>query len=491
MARWPGANGLLFAALLSAAGVSIAAKAGEKSATTTDKIVDEVVVQPGKAIVKAAKSAIDELTPDNGKKKSKTLKSKSPGKDAPTATTAQKKPEAAPAADQKAPVNVKDQKPDADKAPVAIETKGGANTPAATSKIPPSFPKTLEDAKAEADAAKKPPPAWTPEEITAAKDRCTAILERINAVAIPEPPLREGACGAPAPIQLVSIGKAPEIAISPPALMTCELAEALETWMKNDIQPLARKHLGADVIKIETMSSYSCRNAYGRVGGKLSEHGLANALDIRGFVTSSAKTAYVLEDWGVTQREINAKIAAAKAAAEKAEADRLAAEKAAQENLKAEKGGPAAAPPAAAAVTSGAPAGGVARNTIVDGVPKLTVTVPGAAPKRGDAPALSVTEPNHLGGLDAKKSKAKVKSIAPESIGAAPAPIKVAGVQINIAIPMAPPPPTAKGDFLHKAHAAACRIFGTTLGPEANAAHRNHFHVDMAQRKVATTKICD
>jgi hypothetical protein len=33
-------------------------------------------------------------------------------------------------------------------------------------------------------------------------------------------------------------------------------------------------------------------------------------------------------------------------------------------------------------------------------------------------------------------------------------------------------------------------MFGTTLGPEANAAHRNHLHVDMAQRKT-DTKICD
>ena len=44
-------------------------------------------------------------------------------------------------------------------------------------------------------------------------------------------------------------------------------------------------------------------------------------------------------------------------------------------------------------------------------------------------------------------------------------------------------------NFCIEAHAAACRIFGTTLGPEANADHRNHFHVDMAPRKF--TKICD
>ncbi|MGL4396103.1 MAG: extensin family protein, partial [Hyphomicrobium sp.] len=67
------------------------------------------------------------------------------------------------------------------------------------------------------------------------------------------------------------------------------MAEALYSWMKSDVQPLARKHLSADVIKIEVMSAYSCRNAYGRAGGRLSEHGLANALDIRGFITSAGK----------------------------------------------------------------------------------------------------------------------------------------------------------------------------------------------------------
>ena len=50
-------------------------------------------------------------------------------------------------------------------------------------------------------------------------------------------------------------------------------------------------------------------------------------------------------------------------------------------------------------------------------------------------------------------------------------------------------PPGPQAQFLRAAHAAACRIFGTTLGPEANEAHRNHFHVDMAERKYK--KICD
>src|SRR5262245_66186845 len=40
-----------------------------------------------------------------------------------------------------------------------------------------------------------------------------------------------------------------------------------------------------------------------------------------------------------------------------------------------------------------------------------------------------------------------------------------------------------KMDFLREAHRSACKIFGTVLGPEANNAHKNHFHVDMADRR--------
>lgn len=43
--------------------------------------------------------------------------------------------------------------------------------------------------------------------------------------------------------------------------------------------------------------------------------------------------------------------------------------------------------------------------------------------------------------------------------------------------------------FLRGAHATGCKIFGTILGPEANEAHRNHFHVDMAERK--TSNFCE
>jgi hypothetical protein len=42
----------------------------------------------------------------------------------------------------------------------------------------------------------------------------------------------------------------------------------------------------------------------------------------------------------------------------------------------------------------------------------------------------------------------------------------------------------AEREFLHMVHQSACRRFGTTLGPDFNAAHRNHLHVDLMNNGV-------
>jgi hypothetical protein len=42
--------------------------------------------------------------------------------------------------------------------------------------------------------------------------------------------------------------------------------------------------------------------------------------------------------------------------------------------------------------------------------------------------------------------------------------------------------PGVKGQFLRDVHVGACRLFATTLSPDYNAAHRDHFHLDQAAR---------
>jgi hypothetical protein len=284
--------------------------------------------------------------------------------------------------------------------------------------------------------------SWTNQEVEFARARCAILLKDLDVVVVPEAPVRDEAlCGSPAPMQLVSIGSSPQIAFSPPPSLTCDMIAALHKWMHSGVQPAARKHLGAPVVRVATMSSYSCRNAYGRAKGRLSEHGRMNAIDIGAFITAGGKTAMVLADWGPNAREIAAREAAKQQ--KKIAAAAEAAQKAAE--------GPkiAATPP-----TLATPGSASLRPSIATTIPGITLQLPTAPPA-----ALSLSQPTRLGGPKSDVS------------------------------PPSPPALTTTAQFLRAAHSSACQVFGTVLGPEANAAHNNHFHLDMSERKVRV--ICE
>ena len=58
---------------------------------------------------------------------------------------------------------------------------------------------------------------WSAQDIQLAQARCAVLLKGLDVVAVPEGPLREGSeCGAPAPMRLISVGKGPQVAFSPP-----------------------------------------------------------------------------------------------------------------------------------------------------------------------------------------------------------------------------------------------------------------------------------
>lgn len=310
---------------------------------------------------------------------------------------------------------------------------------------PAQWPLVLPDQAAPSPPAAEP---WSQRDIELAQARCAVLLKSLNVVAVPEVPIREGPeCGTAAPMKLVSLGKNPQVALSPPPIVTCDMIAALHGWLEHDVQPLARKHLGAPVIRIQTMSSYSCRNAYGRAGprGKLSEHARANALDIGSFVTARGQAAMVIADWGPTARQIAAQAAAAKAPAEK-----TPAEAPSQQARKATAHQPVATDASGRPLRPGP--------GMAIGIPGVTVLMPGLP--QDASSAMGLAPPSRLGGPK-------------PPVSAAPAVV-----------------PDAKMDFLRTVHGRACKLFNTVLGPEANNAHQNHFHVDMAER-IKNTKICE
>jgi len=137
---------------------------------------------------------------------------------------------------------------------------------------------------------------WTEAEVAEAKVQCSEALSSITLNYEPLPPIKEGLCGAPAPILLKSLGRDPEVALEPPATVTCNLARALTAWLNESVQPRATSSFNSPVTKLH-VGSYTCRNRNGGADQPLSEHALANALDISDFVLGSGERIAMADSW--------------------------------------------------------------------------------------------------------------------------------------------------------------------------------------------------
>lgn len=170
--------------------------------------------------------------------------------------------------------------------PLILLLSGGA-TGAALAQSPPQ--------PAEAPPLPPPrppsrPPANTPNDLSTGKDvakaqggaddgSCAARLARLGVVFEQRPAIQDGACGGGDIVTLTSLPNG--LSVSPPATMTCPVAEALSRWSLDSVSAEAVRHFGAAPTKVLIGTSYECRDQ--RNGAKLSEHAFADAVDIMGF----------------------------------------------------------------------------------------------------------------------------------------------------------------------------------------------------------------
>jgi hypothetical protein len=66
----------------------------------------------------------------------------------------------------------------------------------------------------------------------------------------------------------------------PVVTLQCSMAEVVAHWIRDDVAPTIGA-LGTSLSGVETLDSFDCRGFNGIAGAHLSEHGHANALDIR------------------------------------------------------------------------------------------------------------------------------------------------------------------------------------------------------------------
>jgi hypothetical protein len=144
-----------------------------------------------------------------------------------------------------------------------------------------------------------PPDKWTAAEVQAGVLDCDRRLSSLRVLFDRLDPIKEGACGSPAPIRLrgFDTGQAPALAFSPAPTVSCKLTEALRRWFNDVVQPKAIAHFTAAIVRVTNLSAYNCRSRYADSTQRLSQHAYANAIDISEFITAKGERISVLDDW--------------------------------------------------------------------------------------------------------------------------------------------------------------------------------------------------
>lgn len=100
-------------------------------------------------------------------------------------------------------------------------------------------------------------------------------------------------CSAKDSVKLLDIG----VQVSNLGPITCPLARHFIAWTTYAARPAARKFFRAEIVKIETFGTYSCRTINGASVSRMSQHAYSNAIDVSGFVLDDGRRIMVDGGW--------------------------------------------------------------------------------------------------------------------------------------------------------------------------------------------------
>jgi hypothetical protein len=159
---------------------------------------------------------------------------------------------------------------------------------------PPPGNKPAEQATAAAPGSAVPGPIVpgpaepTPPPLSA----CRLALTHAIAVAPSIPDIHgPGGCGGDDLVRLeaVVLPDQRQVALKPAAILRCAMASQIADWVRTDIAPLTLS-LGSVISVLDNFDSFECRGRNRVVGAPLSEHGRANALDVRAFKLANGQS---------------------------------------------------------------------------------------------------------------------------------------------------------------------------------------------------------
>lgn len=97
--------------------------------------------------------------------------------------------------------------------------------------------------------------------------------------------------------EAVRISAVSGVTLSQQAIMTCDTARALNTWVDKGLRKAVGR-MGGGVASLKVAAHYVCRTRNHKPGAPISEHGKAKAIDISEIRLQNGETLNVLRDWG-------------------------------------------------------------------------------------------------------------------------------------------------------------------------------------------------
>ena len=152
---------------------------------------------------------------------------------------------------------------------------------------PPAKPETPAEGQETSSGAEPSAAAPPAREVSA----CRAALTDAIAIAPSIPDIHgPGGCGGEDLVRLeaVVLPDKHQVAVRPAAILRCEMASVVADWVRTDMTKLA-KGLGSGIAELDNFDSFDCRGRNRIVGARLSEHGRANALDVRSFALANGR----------------------------------------------------------------------------------------------------------------------------------------------------------------------------------------------------------
>ncbi len=134
------------------------------------------------------------------------------------------------------------------------------------------------------------------EEVTSAPSACRMRLEKIATI-VPMPRLiGPGSCGGGDIVRIdaVLLANGKKIEIKPQPYLQCPMAEQLALWLRDDATPIAAA-AGGVLQRLETYDDFDCRGRNRKMTGKVSEHGKANAIDLKGFTFEGGRYVHLTD----------------------------------------------------------------------------------------------------------------------------------------------------------------------------------------------------